>query len=556
MSKALTPPDLLSHLNLQALSKNSELRSLVNNPQADPVARKQALYVLAYADFEYFVKVFFSHHCGYGFSSMHQAFFASEINPARRGRRDAIAAPRGHAKTTFKVLFKAVHAIVYGYEQFIVIIGHSAPEAEAKVRDILEELETNPLLIEVYGPLAPSKGQAGSSGKNFVSRNGIRVMAKSRGKQVRGLKHGEHRPTLIILDDIESPEKVLTEEQRYKTKQWFEKDILKLGNVDGRANITVIGTCLHPEALLPHLLTAPGWNGQKYQAVQSFATEQSLWQQWKALYNDLSNPQRVDQAHAFFEANQAAMLAGTTVLWPEAESYQRLQEMIINEGQASFQSEKQNDPYDPERQIFDMNQAKRFRLVYDEQQRITGIRWLDGSNRFVRSEHLHRTVAYHDPALANTKDSDYAAIVVCASDLNGYIYCLDAYIEKVVPSRQIEQAYALYAQWGFEKLCLEANNFQGILKLNYRDLQDQYPEMRVVGVTQHQNKEKRISSLEPLITNGQLLFNETLTPRLITQMQLFPTSHDDGPDALHGAVEQLKRRLGSVTQTTHGYTLI
>lgn len=73
--------------------------------------------------------------------------------------------------------------------------------------------------------------------------------------------------------------------------------------------------------------------------------------------------------------------------------------------------------------------------------------------------------------------------------------------------------------------------------------------LRVIGVSQHHNKEKRISSLEPLITNGQLLFNETLTPRLISQMQLFPTTHDDGPDALHGAVEQLKKKLGIVTQS-------
>lgn len=476
---------------------------------------------------------------------MHQAFFDSEQNPARRGRRDVIAAPRGHAKTTFKVIFKALHAIVYGYEEFILIIGHSAPEAEAKVRDILTELETNTMLQEVYGQLAPVKGQPGWSTKNFVTQNQIRVMAKSRGKQVRGLKHGHTRPTLIILDDIESPDKVLTEEQRYKTKQWFEKDILKLGSVDGRANVTVIGTCLHPEALLPHLLVSPGWHGQKYQAVLQFSNRQDLWTTWKKLYTDLSEPKRVELAQAFLADNQAEMLAGTEVLWPEAESYARLMQMIVDEGQASFQSEKQNDPYDPERQLFDMNQALWFKLEYRQDGSFLGLRWLDGSERLVTD--IERIVAYHDPALANTKDSDYAAIVVCALDSHGYIYCLDAYIEKVAPSRQIAQAYALHEKWGFERLYLEDNNFQGVLKHNYRDMQEQYPKLRVIGVNQHTNKEKRILTLEPLITNGQLLFNETLSPRLISQLQLFPTAHDDGPDALHGAVEQLKKKLGTIT---------
>lgn len=52
---------------------------------------------------------------------------------------------------------------------------------------------------------------------------------------------------------------------------------------------------------------------------------------------------------------------------------------------------------------------------------------------------------------------------------------------------------------------------------------------------------QRISTLEPEITNGYLLFSESINPRLITQLTLFPTTHDDGPDALQGAVAQLKK---------------
>lgn len=474
---------------------------------------------------------------------MHYDFFQAEQNPVRRGRRDVIAAPRGHAKTTFKVLFKCIHAIVYGYEQFILIIGHSAPESEGKVRDILKELEKNILLHEIYGHLAPVRGQLGWSTKDFMTQNGVRVAAKSRAKQMRGLKEGSNRPTFIILDDIESPEKVLNEKQRYKTKQLLEKDILKLGSVDGSANVTFIGTCLHPEALLPESLASPGWNGKKYQAIMAFSDNQTLWQEWRALYTDLTNPNRIQDADAFLKNHQEAMLAGTEVLWPEAESYELLMKMIINEGQASFQSEKQNDPYDPDRQIFNMAEAKRFILEYQPDGEWIGLRWLDGSNRFVSVAHIDRIVAFHDPAMGDSKEGDYAAIVVCANDLNGYIYCLDAYIEKVPPSRQIQQAFALHRKWNFDKLFLEDNNFQGNLKKDYRDFQEENTFLRVGGYTQHTNKEKRITSLEPLIASGWLLFNQDLNPRMISQMQLFPTSHDDGPDALHGAVEQLRKRI-------------
>ncbi len=518
------------------------------SPKASLQLKLEYIQLRAFYDFQFFVRFFFPDHCRYDFSPMHADFFEDEQEPALRGRREAIAAPRGHAKTTFKVFFKVLHAIVYEYEKFILIVGHSAPEAEAKVKDILKELEENELLREVYGPLAPQKGQAGWSTKNFVTQNQIRVMAKSRGKQVRGLKHGAYRPTLIVLDDIESPDKVLSESQRYKTRQWLEKDILKLGSVDGQANIVVVGTCLHPEALLPELLVSPGWRGRKYQAIQQFSDHPGLWESWRKLYTDLTNAHRVADSDAFYQENETALLSGTQVLWPEVEPYLSLMKMMVNEGQGSFQSEKQNEPYDPERQIFNMAQARRFKLVYNEFGLRAGIRFLDGSDRYIPAEHLIKIVAFHDPAMANSSESDYAAIVVCASDLNGYLYCLDAYIEKVIPSRQIEQAFRMHEKWNLDVLYLESNNFQGILKESYRAKQDMGATLRVKEINQHTNKEKRIASLEPLVTNGQLLFNEDLNPRLISQLTLFPTTHDDGPDALYGAIEPLWKRAGRAFQ--------
>jgi hypothetical protein len=62
----------------------------------------------------------------------------------------------------------------------------------------------------------------------------------------------------------------------------------------------------------------------------------------------------------------------------------------------------------------------------------------------------------------------------------------------------------------------------------------------------HQNKEKRISTLEPLISNGHLLFAEIINSLLMTQLLLFSTNHDDGLDALYGAVPQLKRGKGFI----------
>jgi hypothetical protein len=150
---------------------------LLEQKAKTPTTRQlnELTYLRAYRDFKFFAQYFFGHHCRIPFSTMHEDFFESEKIPAQRGRREAIAAPRGHAKTTFKVLLKCIHAIVYEYEPFILIIGHSASESAGKVRDILEELESNQRLIKVYGSLAPKQGQPKTGQISWATTAWIKV---------------------------------------------------------------------------------------------------------------------------------------------------------------------------------------------------------------------------------------------------------------------------------------------------------------------------------------------------------------------------------------------
>ncbi|CAH8721972.1 hypothetical protein WDD9_006556 [Paenibacillus melissococcoides] len=57
---------------------------------------------------------------------------------------------------------------------------------------------------------------------------------------------------------------------------------------------------------------------------------------------------RQEDARAFYEDNKADMLEGTEVLWEEKLSYYDLMVIKISEGEASFNSEIQNDPIDPD----------------------------------------------------------------------------------------------------------------------------------------------------------------------------------------------------------------
>jgi hypothetical protein len=275
-------------------------------------------------------------------------------------------------------------------------------------------------------------------------------MARSRGQEVRGISHGHHRPTLIICDDVENLEEAQSPEMRAKVRDWFFKSVMKLGQINGTTNILFIGTCLHAESLLNELLVNPGWKGRKYQAIEQFSERADLWEQWKSLFNELANPQRLSAADAFYKTHEVDMLQGTQVLWPEGDSYEKLMKQLVSEGQAAFYSEKQNDPYDPERQLFKMEQAKRFELEYEGHEP-KAIHWLDGSGKVIPWQDgsgkvipwhtMQNVIAFHDPALGEKPGSkggsDFAAIVVVAQDGDGYLYVLATKgIENIqIPSR-------------------------------------------------------------------------------------------------------------------------
>jgi hypothetical protein len=218
----------------------------------------------------------------------HELFELLQGGATERGRRICIAAPRGHAKTTISLTIQIVHALCYGYEPYMVIMAQNLRESQARVQSILDILRNNVKLKQVFGDLAPPKGMG--SKNQFVARNNALVKAVSWGQSIRGMNHQGHRPSLIILDDVETLEGVQNPDQREKYREQFKKDVLQAGDVTNTLNVVVIGTCLHDDGLINHLLCHPGWTTRRYQAVEAFASNQALWDTWKGLLTDLTNP--------------------------------------------------------------------------------------------------------------------------------------------------------------------------------------------------------------------------------------------------------------------------
>jgi len=104
-----------------------------------------------------------------------------------------------------------------GAARNVLIIGSSFDRAADRLRAIKHELETNELLIEIYGDLRGSTWGV----ERLVLANGACAQAFGRGQSLRGVKHLDIRPDLVFADDVEEDEHVRTPEARQLTLNWF-----------------------------------------------------------------------------------------------------------------------------------------------------------------------------------------------------------------------------------------------------------------------------------------------------------------------------------------------
>lgn len=158
---------------------------------------------------------------------------------------------RGSAKSTIITLAYTIWAIL-GIQQrkYVLIISHTQAQANmhfANVRNILEE---NELLKKDLGPFTDYK-EAWGSMSIVLKRYGARISAASTEKTIRGARHRQYRPDLVILDDIEDINSVKTQDSRDKLYQWFTSEVVPLGDIHTR--IIVVGNLLHKDSLLTRL---------------------------------------------------------------------------------------------------------------------------------------------------------------------------------------------------------------------------------------------------------------------------------------------------------------
>ncbi len=431
----------------------------------------------------------------------------------RRGARECWLAPRGAAKTTWSTFAYPLYCAVNGIEAYTVITSDTSTQARKYLGNIKRVLE--------------DWGYQGRTWRDdsIELPNGSAVEALGTGDKIRGRLNRGRRPTLIVVDDPQNKDHIVSALKRERTMEWMNKDVLSAG--EPGTNVLVLGTALHREAVVCQLRS--GWEWHLYRSIIRWPDRMELWAEWEKILHNYAVSDHVARARAFYDAHKTSMDAGAVVLWPERESLYDLMSKRATEGVSAFASEKQNEPIAPE--------ACEWPAEYFDGDELWFSEWPD---LVVKGMAL-------DPSKGQDAHAgDYSAYCWGGIGKDGVIY-VDANLERRPITKIVEDGLALYQEFKPLAFLVEANQFQELLAYDFLRLSAPLgivlPLFTILNTV---NKDVRIRGLSPYFAQRKIRYRRSPGCRvLVDQLRDFPGgNHDDGPDALQDLVRVLRHLLG------------
>jgi predicted phage terminase large subunit-like protein len=194
----------------------------------------------------------------------------------------AIAAPRGHAKSTAVTLGYGLAALLFRERKFMILVSDTESQSSLFLGNIKTQLMENDQLIDLFGIKRSDDGKVKFIKDSetdiiveFDDGTKFRILAKGSEQKLRGLLWNSSRPDLIICDDMENDELVMNKERRAKFKRWFTAALLPC--LSDKGIIRVVGTILHMDSMLENLMAKPYDKNTITEPLRQFSTRRSKW---------------------------------------------------------------------------------------------------------------------------------------------------------------------------------------------------------------------------------------------------------------------------------------
>lgn len=215
------------------------------------------------------------------------------IGMPREGR-SAWLAPREAGKSTTGFLCLPMWAAAHRHISFIAAFAHKGEQAELHLQTFKRELDENVKLRYDYPELCsparrPRSVQVADNRAMLYAHSGFVFAARGMDSASLGLKVGQRRPELLLLDDIEKDESsysLYQKEQRLRTLQDAILPLNSYARVLMLGTTTMFGAIMHDVVLqVTDPPNCPEWVGEEkivahhYPAIVTLddGTEVSLW---------------------------------------------------------------------------------------------------------------------------------------------------------------------------------------------------------------------------------------------------------------------------------------
>jgi len=244
----------------------------------------------------YFFHIYMAHHVQY-----ETADFQKEIISLTEDTEQkfvVILAFRGSSKSTLISLSYVIWSILGKQNiKYIILMSQTTGQSTQLLANVKAEFESNELLRKDFGSFE-DPNEVWRSDSLVLPKYGAKIMSASLGESVRGYKHGQYRPQLFIMDDLDDINSIRTKDGRDKTYNFITSEVMPIGDMDTK--YIVVGNLLHSDSAVMRFKKEieegnrdgivkeyPFWDKDKKPLwPQKFGTKESVTKLIKRIGND------------------------------------------------------------------------------------------------------------------------------------------------------------------------------------------------------------------------------------------------------------------------------
>jgi len=454
-------------------------------------------------NFELFCNYYFPHYVKSPFGWFHK-------RAAREITKDPnifaiLEWPREHAKSVFADVLLPLYLKAKGELTGMMVASANQDKAHRLLSDIQAELMENKRYSHDFGQQYSLGNWADG---HFVTTDGIGFWAFGRGQSPRGTRHADNRPNYGVVDDIDDAAICKNEYRVKEAVDWVLGDFFGALSIEG-ARLVIAGNRIHKKSILAYLVGDVEEDDPK---------RENIWH--------LKVYAIEDKRH-----RKAAATYGTPA-WLERYTLTQLVDKMAKMGYRNAQREYFHN------YIIDGHIFKNEHLIW--------------ASLPVLSKY-EQLISYCDPSFKETKKNDYKAIVLIGKT-GKYYDIIQAWVRQATTGAMTTAHYDIHEGIG-DVYCphyMEANFIQDMLLDEYDETGLSRGYMLAIRPDKRKKPDKygRIENLSPLFERHLVRFNEAHRKNpdmqtLISQFLGFPQAHDDGPDAVEGAIFLINKRIRS-----------